>query len=218
MAQTKIDLSKTPLTKKRAVEAVNAGQVLLELPEDKRVKFFDNVQAATTGVQEMQKELVAKFGHAELFQDDAGGALTWFTDAASEPAQAEPAQAQSASASGGKKPAVGKTNIDMAQRLTTLKPNPKRPESKAWKIFDCYSGAPTGTEFVAKVEALGYSRGDALANIHYDLARGFVRIGDETTPQERAADATKQEPSAEEKSASADDSQSQTDSQQVAAE
>jgi hypothetical protein len=185
MAQTKIDLSKVPLTKKRAVEAVNAGQALLELPEDKRVSKFDNVQAATTGVQEMQAQLREKFGHAELYQDDDGGALSWITDAASEPAA--PAPAQPVSASTEKRPAVGKTNIDMAQRLTTLKPNPKRPESKAWKIFDCYSGAPTGTEFVAKVEALGYSRGDALANIHYDLARGFIRIGDETAPQERAA-------------------------------
>ena len=141
MAQTKIDLSKVPLTKKRAVEAVNAGQALLELPEDKRVSKFDNVQAATTGVQEMQAQLREKFGHAELYQDDDGGALSWIIDAASEPAA--PVVTQSTTqTSGEKRPAVGKTNIDMAQRLTTLKPNPKRPESKAWKIFDCYSGAP----------------------------------------------------------------------------
>lgn len=183
--QTKIDLSKIPLTKKRAVEAVNAGQVLLELPEDQRVKSFATVQDATSAVQAMQVSLREKFGHAELFQDDEGGKLTWITDAAQEPEQRAPEQ--SAAASGEKKTAVGKTNIDMSQPLHILKDNPKRPESKAHKIFACYEGTPTGDEFVKKVEALGYSRGDALANIHYDLGRGYIRIGAETAPQERAA-------------------------------
>ena len=178
--QTKIDLSKIPLTKKRAVEAVNAGQVLLELPEDQRVKSFATVQNATDAAQAMQASLREKFGHAELFQDDEGGALTWITDAAQEPEQRAPEQP--AAASGEKKVAVGKTNIDMSQPLHVLRDNPKRPESKAHKIFACYEGTPTGDEFVKKVEALGYSRGDALANIHYDLGKGFIRIGAETTP------------------------------------
>lgn len=174
-----IDVKSVPLVKKRAVEAVNLALELLGRPSEEYVKAFKDTAESGTKVLEVQAALVEKFGYGELYQDRDSGAVSWVTEKPTEPVQAEPqaAPAEKKAATG----QVGKTNLDLTAEITVLKDNPKRPGSKAHAIFACYTGEGgakvNGEQFLKAVEALNYSRGDALANLQYDHKRGFIQIG-----------------------------------------
>lgn len=172
-----IDLKNEPLTKKRAVEAVNAGLKLLGRPAEEYVNSFKDTAESGAKVAEVQAALVEKFGYGELYQDKDSGAVSWVTSKPAVPAQPETKAAPAEK----KATAVGKTNLDLKAEITVLKDNPKRPGSKAHAIFACYTGEGgakvTGEQFLAAVEALNYSRGDALANLQYDHKKGFIQIG-----------------------------------------
>lgn len=60
--------------------------------------------------------------------------------------------------------------------LTMVKPNPKKSGSKAHRVYSCYEQGRTVREFVEAVKAQGMSEADALANLKYDMSKGFVEV------------------------------------------
>ena len=172
MTQT-IDIATTPLSKKRAAEAWNKAMELLGRPEEDKVVKFVDTTTASLKIVEARDAIKEKFGFVELRQAESGE-LRWSTEPE---AVVSSAQAEK-TASAEKKPAAPRSTVDETAKIAILKPNPKRPGSKAHQVFECYADGATVKEFIAAVEASGKSRGDALANLKYDEGHGYIRVGD----------------------------------------
>lgn len=171
-----IDIATTPLSKKRAVEAWNKAMELLGRPEEDKVVKFVDTTTASLKIVEARDAIKEKFGFVELRQAESGD-LRWATEA-SAPADQQGSADASGTTKAEKKPAAPRSTVDETAKIAILKPNPKRPGSKAHQVFECYADGATVKEFIAAVEASGKSRGDALANLKYDEGHGYIRVGD----------------------------------------
>jgi hypothetical protein len=72
----------------------------------------------------------------------------------------------------------GLSTLELTHRIEVLVENPKRKGSRARQVFDLYRTGQTGEEFVQAVIAAGFDRRVALANLHWDLDKGFVFLGE----------------------------------------
>ena len=62
--------------------------------------------------------------------------------------------------------------------LSRVAPNPKKVGSKAHSVYECYREGITVREFVDAVKATGKTEADAMANLKYDMSKGFVEVSD----------------------------------------
>lgn len=79
-------------------------------------------------------------------------------------------------------------DLDLPLRILTTA-NPKRADSRAWQTFEVYRSLPhdaTGEEYVGAMVAAGYTRRLALSTLHWDIGKGFVRLGEPPAPRDGA--------------------------------
>jgi len=61
--------------------------------------------------------------------------------------------------------------------LVVLVPNPKRPGTAAWEVFNCYQPRLSKEELIEELEAqLNLPRATALKHIKWDETHGFIRF------------------------------------------
>ncbi len=83
------------------------------------------------------------------------------------------------------------STLELTHKIQILVENPKRKGSRARKVFDLYRTGQTGEEFVQAVIDAGMDRRTALTNLHWDLDKGFVYLG-ETADDSVATEASVQ--------------------------
>ena len=58
--------------------------------------------------------------------------------------------------------------------------NPKRPGTRAWKLFELYGTSPVRiATYIKRVMVAGYSRKLAVDSVRWDLAHNFIYYADE---------------------------------------
>lgn len=160
------------LTPAQKIAAHNHGQALLGYGEEKFVKKFRDHATADRRLAKVREDLEKMHGYAELIVDD--GQPRWRTERPKEVVASEPgdpaAELKRAST----------TKLPLGEMLHVMcDGNPKRPSSRSFLTFELYSadGVVTGEDFIAAMEARGYSRRLAMSTLHWDLDKGYIQLG-----------------------------------------
>lgn len=143
-------------------------------PEHVLRKPWPRRDRAEAEVAKIRQKLEDMYGFAELELLDEGRRVQWLTE--------RPRPSDSKSSAEKRGPRESTTTLDLDEQLTVLcRVNPKRLGTRAWSTFQVYLTLPdpaTGEDFVREMEEEGYSRRLALSTLHWDIKKGFVRLGE----------------------------------------
>ena len=170
MAVTNIVADDGVLDTAQIVQLVNEASALLGRDESSTLRTTRRVYASRC-LDRVRAEMVQMYGYAVISEE--GGVLRWET---SRPRPPTPSRVR-------RGPKSSTSTLPLGEVLTLVATeNPKRSDSRAWHTYELYRSLPdgaTGETFIGLMIAHGHSRRLALSTLHWDLERGYVRLGGE---------------------------------------